>query len=375
MARRSRVKKKSPAKKRSKVALIFCGGGITGFVYELGALLATEELLGDGFSCNDFDIFVGISAGSSLASLMALGVSPQQIYNSIVDDKDHFFNPDRDDIFEFSFKGPKHSAFQLVKLFSLFYKKTLKGKGIKFLKTPGLFSEMMPDGFFNMESYVRYWKKFLKKNGFPQNVDEVEKDLNIVATHLDNAERVFFGRGGIKGVPIGRAIAASSAVPGFLEPVRINDEDYIDGIASEVAPVDIAVQKGARIVLIYNAMVPINNDTKKVCVPSILGECAHLRDKGFIKIFDQAMRAQIHARLHVRINEARKKYPDVAILLVEPRKTETLIFLHNPMEFEVRKEILHLGIDSARKLAKKNARRVKKAFANTHVPLNEEFFR
>lgn len=378
MSRKKRIRKSpssGPKGKRPKTALIFCGGGITGFVYELGAIIATEELLGEGFTCNDFDIFIGISAGASLATLMALGVSPRQIYDSIVDDKNYFFNPERDDIFDFSLKGPKHSVLQLAKLASLFYKKTLRGKGMKFIKTPGLFSEMMPDGFFNMENYVRYWNKFLKKNRFPKNVDDVGEKLYIVATHLDSARRCIFGQGHIEGVSIGQAIVASSAVPGFLEPVRINDEDYIDGVASDVAPIDIAVDQGAQIVLIYNPMVPILNDTKEVCVPSVLGECAHLRDKGFIKIFDQAMRAQIHARLHVRLKEAQKRYPDVTFLLVEPRKTETLIFLHSPMEFEVRKEILHLGIDSARKLAKKYADRVQKAFAKNNIPLNQDFFR
>jgi len=144
---------------------------------------------------------------------------------------------------------------------------------------------------------------------------------------------------------------------------------------NDVCPIDVAVEEGARLVLIYNPMVPILNDTDRVCVPSIFGQCAHLRDKGFIKVFDQAMRSQIHSRLHFRIKAAQKRYPNVTILLVEPRTTEALIFLHNPMEFEVRKEILHLGIKSARNLAKKNAHRIKQAFANTHVTLNENFFR
>ncbi len=46
---------------RDKVALVLAGGGITGAVYEVGALRAIDDLL-VGMTVNDFDIFVGTSA-------------------------------------------------------------------------------------------------------------------------------------------------------------------------------------------------------------------------------------------------------------------------------------------------------------------------
>lgn len=373
---RKRLKKrKRSLKKKPKTAFIFCGGGVTGFVYELGALLATEQLLGEDFTCNDFDIFIGISAGASLATLIALGVPPSEVYSSIVHEKSHFFNPEKDNIFEFSLKGPKHSAFQFGKLISLFYKKALKGKGFKFFKTPGLFSEMMPDGLFNMDAYIDYWNNFLKKQKFPKKVDGVKKELYIIATHLDTAKRTVFGRGYQEGVDLAQAIAASSAIPAFLEPVRIKGEDYIDGTSADVAPIDLAIKRGAKLIIIYNPMVPINNDTKKVCIPSFLGKCAHVREKGLIKIFDQALRAQIHDRLHVRLQKARLAHPDVDLLLVEPRTTETPLFLYSPMSYQVRKEFLKLGIESATKLAMANQKRLKSAFKKNSLPLNKDFFK
>ena len=50
-------------RKRSKTALVLGGGGFTGAVYEIGALRALD-LLSVNKTINDFDVYVGTSAGS-----------------------------------------------------------------------------------------------------------------------------------------------------------------------------------------------------------------------------------------------------------------------------------------------------------------------
>jgi predicted acylesterase/phospholipase RssA len=54
---------------KSKIALVLAGGGLTGAVYEIGALRAIDDLLVDR-TVNDFDIH-GTSAGSLVASFIA----------------------------------------------------------------------------------------------------------------------------------------------------------------------------------------------------------------------------------------------------------------------------------------------------------------
>ncbi len=53
-----------PNQPRRKTALVLAGGGITGFLYEVGVLTALDELAGRALS-NDFDVYVGTSAGAS----------------------------------------------------------------------------------------------------------------------------------------------------------------------------------------------------------------------------------------------------------------------------------------------------------------------
>src|SRR2546429_7084401 len=61
-----------------KTALVLGGGGFTGGVYEIGALRALD-LLAVNTSVNQFDVYVGTSAGAFIASLCANGVTPEEM--------------------------------------------------------------------------------------------------------------------------------------------------------------------------------------------------------------------------------------------------------------------------------------------------------
>ena len=54
------------------------GGGFTGGVYEIGALRALD-LLAVNRTVNEFDVYVGTSAGSFVAALAANGVTPEEM--------------------------------------------------------------------------------------------------------------------------------------------------------------------------------------------------------------------------------------------------------------------------------------------------------
>src|SRR3954467_10090770 len=69
-------------KKPSKTALVLGGGGFTGGVYEIGALRALH-LLAVNSTVNNFDVYVGPSAGSFGASMRANGVTPDEMMQVI----------------------------------------------------------------------------------------------------------------------------------------------------------------------------------------------------------------------------------------------------------------------------------------------------
>src|ERR1700749_1316561 len=65
-------------KKPSKTALVLGGGGFTGGVYEIGALRALDLLAGNS-TVNNFDVYVGTSAGSFVAAMLANGMNPDEV--------------------------------------------------------------------------------------------------------------------------------------------------------------------------------------------------------------------------------------------------------------------------------------------------------
>src|SRR5271163_2764966 len=64
--------------RRDKTALVLGGGGFTGGVYEIGALRAID-LLAVNSTVNQFDVYVGTSAGAFIPSLCAHGVTPEEM--------------------------------------------------------------------------------------------------------------------------------------------------------------------------------------------------------------------------------------------------------------------------------------------------------
>src|SRR3954452_11195108 len=96
--------------RRSRTALVLGGGGFTGGVYEIGALRALD-LLAVNRTVNQFDVYVGTSAGSFVASLLANGVTPEEMMRvlnkrlpSSIDDMD-LSQLLRPNLMEFAKKG------------------------------------------------------------------------------------------------------------------------------------------------------------------------------------------------------------------------------------------------------------------------------
>src|SRR5204863_362056 len=76
------------------------------------------------------------------------------------------------------------------------------------------------------------------------------------AFDINTAERVVFGAGALRDVPISQAVAASSAIPGFFDPYPINGRDYVDGGTGFSGHADLAAEAGADVVFVVNPLVP-----------------------------------------------------------------------------------------------------------------------
>src|SRR3954464_2709291 len=70
---------KRSRRRRSKSALVLGGGGFTGGVYAIGALRALD-LLAVNRTINEFEVYVGTSAGAFVASMVANGITPEEMF-------------------------------------------------------------------------------------------------------------------------------------------------------------------------------------------------------------------------------------------------------------------------------------------------------
>ena len=82
-----------------KIALSLTGGGMTGAFYEIGCLAALDDFLGFDFSSTGFHIYIGVSAGSVVAALLAKGIPARKIYWGLLHGSDEALTFKRGDFY------------------------------------------------------------------------------------------------------------------------------------------------------------------------------------------------------------------------------------------------------------------------------------
>ncbi len=358
---------------RQKTGLVLAGGGIPGWVYEVGALAALDDFFEDGFCVNDFDIFVGTSAGAAVASMMANQVSPKDIFKVIISGEKHPFNFERRDIYGIAWFGIVRSWINLFKkIYSLlkYYWKT--NQRISLLDIIYALQESAPYGFFRLDNFDRFLTRTYSELGVTNDFRKLKKELYIPATDLDIGRYDIFGDEGFADVPISKAVTASSALPIVFEPVHIKDKDYIDGGVGRVAHIDIALTKGAKLILVVNPVVYITNDRKTLCIPTMDGRCAAIKEKGIFYIADQAMRVNTTTRLYLAFKRYKNEHPDVEFLQIQPKSTESVLFMYNVLSFKARRELAYYAYESTAGILKENYENFKKGFAKYNIKVSLE---
>ena len=129
-------------------------------------------------------------------------------------------------------------------------------------------------------------------------------------------------------------------------PVRVKDRELIDGGIVSTTNLDIAVEAGAKFVVVINPIVPFVNDFETT-VRTLRGtRRRRVSDMGFPQIGYQAFKLVAHQRLHELAKGWEQRYPGVDIILIEPEPTDELMFQTSMMNFASRVEIARHGFES-----------------------------
>lgn len=195
-------------------ALVLGGGGVVGIAWETGLLMGLAEA---GIDVRNADLFVGTSAGSTVAAQITSGLTLDKLFQQLVDPalQTHELatQPDFQKMladFTRAFKEGGTSS-QIMQRF-----------GTLALAAPTV-SEAQRREVLVSRLPVHSW---------PQS------RLEIVAIDAFSGERTIFTRE--SGVELVDAVMASCALPYAWPPATINQRRYIDGGCYSIANLDLA---------------------------------------------------------------------------------------------------------------------------------------
>ena len=400
-------------KRDPRIALVLAGGAVSGGAFKVGGLKALNDYLGQR-KITDLDIYVGLSAGSLLGAAVASGITPDEMLR-VLDGTStkidqlrpiDFYNPN---LGEFASR-PAKLVYDLCAF--------LPGLGLDFARAlPGLpdaigeqtrqffraptytnfeslamhliehvgpkrsmpaVTNHFPSGFFDNASLERWLRRSLERIRMPNDFQAFERKtgrrLYITACDIDTAERVVFGSDENAEVTISQAVQASSALPIFYKPARMNGVDYIDGGVRHTANIDIAIEKGADLIVCYNPFRPFLN---RVDAPAgdtpYFSEGRYLSDRGMKMIVNQVFRTLLHSRLKLGLQRyiADDRFKG-DIVLLEPRERDANFFALNPMAFWKRSEASRHGFESVRTTIEQNFDELSEVFSKYGLELDRK---
>lgn len=401
------IVQKSPSgkKKNPTIALVLSGGAISGGAFKVGGLMALD-LLFKNFSVMDFHIYLGISAGSFLAAPLAAGIPPQESLKSFAGQSERlapfnaltFYWPNISELVERGTDAVQElaaiyprAAWSLARLASrggplavAGLKKMLRRESVGNLdlldrsrKELSLLGQLLPSpasfvptGVFDNSRLEAYIRKGFERERIPNNFVLLEaergKRLYIHAVDLDTAQDVVFGPDERNDATISQAVQASTALPGFYRPARINGRYYIDGSAKKTAPIGVATAKGADLTICYNPFKPFHHAPKK----RLSAKHASLGDMGPAKVLDQSIRTLLHSRLSLAVEEVRNDASFKGDLLVlEPADSDADFFSINPLSFWRRAEAARHGFLTVCRDVERNIVRLQELFGRYGIDI------
>jgi NTE family protein len=337
---RSRV-----AGEHTKTALVLAGGGLTGVVYEIGALRAIEEMLVSR-DARQFDIIVGTSAGALVGALLAKGLTPGEMMQALDTSAPSTIRYQPNHLFSLNTREFVNRSLHLPKTARNAVAHYLRNRSdMNLFDLLWSLIEVLPSGLYDNSTLAEFVRETLESRGLSDSFEDVNCDLHVIATDLDTGERVVLGQDPWRHVPLSTAIAASSAVPLLYRPVRIGDSELVDGGLRGTASLDLAIEAGAKLIVCINPLVPVDNSTK-ANVPLLGPDGRFLSEKGFQAVGSQILRIVMQSGLDYHVKQLRRRHPDVDIILIEPRRDDYKMFFYNIMRYSARVTIAQHGFES-----------------------------
>jgi len=324
-ARRPGAGKRAP-----RIGLALAGGGPVGAVYEVGVLCALQDAL-EGVDFTGLDIYVGVSSGAFVASMLANGFTPADLREILVEtaspehalDQQVFLSPALGELAQRTGSLPRLAL-------DMLWHRAREAVGARGRAASGRVrasvGSAIPTGFFDNERMARFLEQAFRGGGRSNDFRELKHRLRVIATDLDTSEAAEFGAPGLDRVPISRAVQASAALPLLYPPVEIGGRHYVDGALRKTMHASVALREGARLVFCINPIIPFDADL----AARRRGRARdRIIDRGLPAILSQSLRTLIYSRMETAMERYARQYPRASLLLFQPKRNEGEMFFTN----------------------------------------------
>ncbi len=308
----------------NKTGLALSGGGIEGFLYQLGTMKALDVAI-EGFTVNDFDLYSGISSGSIVGALLASKIPINEIIKGIHGKSEVVPPLKSSTIFDLAARD----------IISRVGAQTTVWSGLDPNKWVQNTLRSVPTGLFKGDKLRSYLSESLRSFGGDDSFASLEAELYIGATDQDTFEHVVFGMDEWQDITISEAVRASSALPPFFRPMKIKDRWFVDGQITRTCNLDLAVQKGCRLVVIVDPM-----------KPHPMMEAGAMDKEGGVYALIQTVKALVHTRFRTALEQITDKYPQVDFMVFQPDEECAQAMAGSPMKYRLRPEIIDLAFRS-----------------------------
>jgi NTE family protein len=372
--------------RKSRVALVLAGGAITGGAFKAGGLRALDDLLRPAKRLTDFDLFVGLSAGSVLASALAAGIDAEELFRITVGKSERFAPMRPLDFMRPNFREPAERVALFAAKVAEIMGSYVSGRedprtGQRFtakqtaLKLVSVLARLAPTGFFDPDGVRDYLRRQIKELGIEDDFRALElrgKSLLVTAVDINNGAQVVFGpREHYSAVRVSDAVSASCALPVWYRTARVRNPRYrepnerrwldlADGGVVRTANVGLAVKRGADLVVVYNPFTPI-----RYTAPD-----RSLYEHGAYALASQIFRTVLGSRLDIgkdKILSDPSVHAD--IVYIEPRSEDLDFFAMNPLNFWSKHRAAQHGYDSVRAALAENHEQLRNVFARHGIDL------
>ena len=319
-----------------RIGLVLGAGGVVGGSWLVGALEALESET--GWSPSHADVIQGTSAGSVVGALTAQGVSPSIMAAYIG-------GGGLDEVAESEGRGDsqlERAGTEMAYRLQLALPPIGPGSWRMALSTlvrptrhapSALLSGWLPRGFISTKPISELVERFV-----PGDWPDHPNFWPVTADYATGRRHVW-GREDSEPAPVGRAVAASCAIPSFYHPVKINGRRYIDGGICSASNLDLMKDRDLDLVVCLNPMSSLADITPRSPGDRIAA----------------IMRKQAGRRLG---SEAKKlREAGTKVLLLQPTADDLAIMGPNLMARDRREQVIERAVrTTARQLRRRRGR-------------------